>query len=83
MRAAFVIAAAVNAAALLAVSGPAAAPANRTLVSGHGADTGSCNLGAPCRSFAYGITQTNAGEITILDPRRLGRGDDQQVGQHH
>jgi hypothetical protein len=59
--------------ACMTSAGPLRAQANRTFVSGHGADTGGCGLGAPCRSFAYAITQTNTGgEITILDPAGYG-----------
>jgi hypothetical protein len=73
MRAAFAIAAAVDAAALLTLAEPAQAQANRTFVSGHGSDTNPCSLTAPCRSFAQALTQTNAGgEITILDPAGYG-----------
>ena len=43
------------------------AGANRTFVATTGADTGTCPNTAPCRSFAYAITQTNAGgEIAVL-----------------
>jgi hypothetical protein len=60
-------------AALSVFCGPVWAQANRTFVSGHGSDTGNCGLGAPCRRFAYAITQTNAGgEITVLDPAGYG-----------
>src|SRR5262249_30059071 len=53
--------------------GSARAQANRTFVSGHGADGNPCSLAAPCRSFAQALTQTNAGgEITILDPAGYG-----------
>ena len=52
---------------------PAAAQAVRTFVSGHGADTGTCGVGSPCRTFAYAITQTNAsGEIVVLDSAGYG-----------
>jgi hypothetical protein len=45
----------------------------RTFVSGHGADSGACGVGSPCRTFAFAITQTIAGgEITILDPAGYG-----------
>jgi hypothetical protein len=57
----------------LLVSNHAHAQANRTFVSGHGTDSGSCTLAAPCRSFAYAITQTApAGEITVLDSAGYG-----------
>jgi hypothetical protein len=60
-------------AALLSMTEQAQAQANRTFVSGHGDDSNACNLGAPCRSFAQALSQTNAGgEITILDPAGYG-----------
>jgi hypothetical protein len=73
MRPSFIIAVLAGFAALPIFFGPARAQANRTFVSGHGADTNACSLAAPCRSFAQAITQTNAGgEITILDPAGYG-----------
>ena len=62
--------------ALLAF-GLAAAPAqagpNRTFVSGTGTDSGACTRAAPCRTFAFALTQTNAGgEIDVLDPAGYG-----------
>ncbi|MGH6834199.1 MAG: right-handed parallel beta-helix repeat-containing protein [Methylocella sp.] len=52
---------------------PAAALANRTFVSGNGTDGGACGFAAPCRSFAFALTQTNAGgEIDVLDPAGYG-----------
>lgn len=52
---------------------PAAALANRTFVSGMGADSGSCGLTAPCRTFAFALSQTGAGgEIDVLDPADYG-----------
>ncbi|MGH6856899.1 MAG: right-handed parallel beta-helix repeat-containing protein [Methylocella sp.] len=52
---------------------PAHAMANRTFVSGKGTDSGTCAYAAPCRSFAFAITQTNAkGEIDVLDPAGYG-----------
>jgi hypothetical protein len=64
------------AAALLAF-GLAAAPAqagpNRTFVSGTGTDSGTCTRTAPCRTFAFALTQTAAGgEIDVLDPAGYG-----------
>jgi len=51
----------------------AQAQATRTFVSGHGADTGTCGVTSPCRSFAYAITQTAvAGEIVVLDSAGYG-----------
>jgi hypothetical protein len=66
--------AAAAAAAVLAVnSTEAAAQTVRTFVSGHGADTGTCGVGAPCRTFAYALTQTAAkGEIVVLDSAGYG-----------
>lgn len=57
-----------------AVQAPAAqAQATRTFVSGHGTDSGTCSVTAPCRSFAYAITQTAAtGEIVVLDSAGYG-----------
>ena len=52
---------------------PAQAGPNRTWVSGHGTDSGTCALAAPCRTFAFAITQTAAGgEIDVLDPVGYG-----------
>lgn len=51
----------------------ALAQANRTFVSGHGADSSGCSITAPCRSFAYAIGQTNpGGEIVVLDSAGYG-----------
>jgi hypothetical protein len=67
------IAAAIAAAAIFACNAPAAAQSNRTFVSGQGADTGGCAITAPCRSFSYAITQTNAGgEIVVLTSAGYG-----------
>jgi hypothetical protein len=47
---------------------------NRTSVSGHGTDSGTCGLAAPCRTFAFALTQTAAGgEIDVLDPAGYGQ----------
>jgi len=52
---------------------PAQAGPNRTWVSGHGADSGGCALVAPCRTFAFALTQTAAGgEIDVVDPADYG-----------
>jgi hypothetical protein len=56
----------------LLVFGLSAAPAqagpNRTFVSGTGTDSGTCARTAPCRTFAFALTVTNAGgEIDVLD----------------
>jgi hypothetical protein len=52
---------------------PAQAGSNRTWVSGHGTDSGPCTLAAPCRTFAFALTQTAAGgEIDVLDPAGYG-----------
>jgi hypothetical protein len=62
--------------ALLALglaAAPAHALANRTFVSGHGADSGACTSAAPCRTFAFALTQTAAnGEIDVLDSAGYG-----------
>jgi hypothetical protein len=53
---------------------PAQAGPNRTCVSGHGTDSGGCALVAPCRTFAFALTQTAAGgEIDVLDPAGYGQ----------
>ena len=58
---------------LLLAALPARAQATRTFVSGLGADSGTCGRTAPCRSFAYAITQTAAsGEIVVLDSAGYG-----------
>jgi hypothetical protein len=52
---------------------PAQAGPNRTWVSGHGVDSGGCALVAPCRTFAFALTQTAAGgEIDVVDPADYG-----------
>jgi len=49
------------------------ATAQRTFVSGAGADANPCTLTMPCRSFATAITQTTAGgEIIVLDSAGYG-----------
>jgi hypothetical protein len=64
------------AAALLACglsAAPAQAGPNRTFVSGLGTDSGACTRAAPCKTFAFALTQTNAGgEIDVLDPAGHG-----------
>ena len=64
------------AAALLACglsAAPAQAGPNRTFVSGTGTDSGTCTRTAPCRTFAFALTQTAAGgEIDVLDPAAYG-----------
>jgi hypothetical protein len=64
-------------AAALFACGLSAAPAqagpNRTWVSGTGTDRGACTRPAPCRTFAFALTQTAAGgEIDVLDPAGYG-----------
>jgi hypothetical protein len=57
----------------LAVASSSALAANRTFVSGTGADTGSCPVTAPCRTFAYALTQTASnGEIIVLSSAGYG-----------
>jgi hypothetical protein len=52
---------------------PAQAGPNRTWVSGHGTDSGGCTRAAPCKTFAFALTQTAAGgEIDVLDPGGYG-----------
>jgi Periplasmic copper-binding protein (NosD) len=64
------------AAALLACglsAAPAQAGPNRTWVSGTGTDGGTCTRAAPCKTFAFALTQTAAGgEIDVLDPAGYG-----------
>jgi hypothetical protein len=64
------------AAALLALgfsAAPAQAGPNRTWVSGMGTDSGACTRAAPCKTFAFALTQTAAGgEIDVLDPGGYG-----------
>ena len=46
---------------------------NRTFVSGTGTDSGTCTRAAPCKTFAFALTQTAAGgEIDVLDPAGYG-----------
>jgi hypothetical protein len=67
------IASAIAATTILAGGGPALAQSNRTFVSGLGSDTGGCAITAPCRTFAYAITVTNAGgEIVVLTSAGYG-----------
>src|SRR5207247_4317585 len=62
--------------ALVAVAvfaGPAYAGGARSFVSGYGTDAGTCEHAAPCRTFGYAITQTNAkGEIVAIDSSGYG-----------
>jgi hypothetical protein len=52
---------------------PAQAGPNRTWVSGKGTDSGACPVTAPCRTFAFALTQTaSGGEIDVLDPAGYG-----------
>jgi hypothetical protein len=52
---------------------PARAGPNRTFVSGTGTDSGICSRTAPCRTFAFALTETAAGgEIDVLDPAVYG-----------
>ena len=59
------------AAALLACglfAAPAQAGPNRTWVSGTGADSGTCAITAPYKTFAFALTQTAAGgEIAAVE----------------
>jgi hypothetical protein len=58
---------------------PVQAGPNRTFVSGKGTDSGACSLAAPCRTFAFALTQTAAGgEIDVLDPAGYGAGNHHQ-----
>jgi len=69
-----IIAAATLALAAIIHAAPANAQNVRSFVSPTGIDiTNPCTLAAPCRTFAYAITQTNAGgEIVALDAAGYG-----------
>lgn len=55
------------------MSGPLAAQATRTWVSGVGDDANPCSRTAPCKTFAGAISKTAAGgEINVLDPGGFG-----------
>jgi hypothetical protein len=72
-RQALLLAATLGVAVVLLLVPSAEAAASRTFVSGLGADTGTCGRSAPCRSFAYALTQTaSGGEITVLDSAGYG-----------
>src|SRR3954470_9972845 len=61
------------AAAAILATGPAAAQATRTWVSGLGNDANPCSLTAPCKTFAGAISKTFInGEIDCLDPGGFG-----------
>lgn len=65
--------AAILLAAVVGQTGSASASASRTFVSGSGTDTGTCPVSAPCRSFAFALTQTTAGgEIVVLSSAGYG-----------
>ena len=52
---------------------PAFAALPRVFVSGLGTDTGGCGVNAPCRNFAYALTQvTVGGEVIALDTAGYG-----------
>src|SRR5438132_486531 len=71
MRQLGIILAAAAVAALAAT--PAQAQSNRTFVSGNGDDGNPYTTTFPCRSFAFALTQTNAGgEITTMDAAGYG-----------
>jgi hypothetical protein len=54
-------------------SSPALGASSRTFVSGVGTDTGICPVSAPCRTFAYALTQTApSGEIIVLSSAGYG-----------
>jgi hypothetical protein len=72
MKSFFSLAAAAVTALMVACS-PALASVSRTFVSGAGTDTGTCPLTAPCRTFAYALTQTvSNGEIIVLSSAGYG-----------
>lgn len=69
----FAVVTAIASVVFFLISGGAFAQAGRTFVSGQGADTGTCAVAAPCRSFAYAITQTaSGGEIVVLSSAGYG-----------
>jgi hypothetical protein len=58
---------------VLASAGAAQAQVNKTFVRSNGTDTGTCAITAPCVSFQYAYTQTNAGgSIIALDTGGFG-----------
>jgi hypothetical protein len=59
--------------AVATLSTPGAAQNARSFVSGQGNDNNACTLAAPCRTFAYALTQTSSGgEIVPLDSAGYG-----------
>jgi hypothetical protein len=59
--------------AVLLYATSARAGAQRTFVASTGLDTNPCTVAAPCRSFAFALTQTNAGgEIYVLNSAGYG-----------
>ena len=51
----------------------ASAASVRTFVASTGTDSGACSRAAPCRSFAYAVTQTSpGGELDVLDSGGYG-----------
>jgi len=55
------------------LAGSAQAATSRTFVSTSGSDTGACSPTAPCRTFAFALSQTLAGgEIVILNSGGYG-----------
>src|SRR6266481_9627937 len=72
-RMAIVFAAALALFAAALHAAPAQAQLLRSFVSGIGSDSNACTRTAPCRTFAFAITHTNAGgEIYALDPAGYG-----------
>ena len=57
----------------LLINASAAQAAIETWVSGTGADSGTCPITAPCRTFAYAHSQTTAqGAINVLSSGNFG-----------
>ena len=55
------------------VHATACGAAQRTFVSGNGADTNPCSITAPCRGFAQAVAHTDSdGEIIVLDSAGYG-----------
>jgi len=59
--------------ALVLISEPAFATAQRTFASSTGNDTNPCSIAAPCRGIAAAVAQTSAGgEVIVLDSAGYG-----------
>ena len=57
----------------LAAASSSFATSPRVFVASNGIDTGACSRNAPCRNFAYAVTQVNdGGEVVALDTAGYG-----------